>query len=600
MSYRVSAKALLLLALGVLPPARSEEEGPPSAEATPPAKALTDRDMPALARVVSALWREKPLPEKLPPRLEEPARAVYLSTRAKTRRRETLWRTAGTVLDALRSALDEARRSAGDAAAEVDTIEIVLAHSFVKRDPVAEHRKLAANIHRGVQGLELRFGDRVERYSPTYAISSNRGNARLLERFQEKHGLTDRRMREEVEHRTFEAEQLLVRLTDPPGAVLMERGNRLVRVEDVDLAKVRGFARLAIAWLAANVHPDGRMTYLYWPSAVGEAAGRNNMIRQWMATNALIQAAAHDKDRGEELESLAARNIDYNLSRYYRDEADLGVIEYAGKVKLGSVALAALALHDHPQRERWLREARALDRMVDHLWNPDGSFRTFYRPAGRDDNQNFYPGEALLLWASRYQREKDERLYYRFDTSFRYYREWHLDPRNRNPAFVPWHTQACYLFWKETRDAELEEFIFTMNDWLIENLQEREGDGIYRDTIGRFYHPSDRYGPPHASSTGVYLEGLADAFVLARTVGDAARRERYRRAIVLGLRSALQLQFADDVDMFYVAEEERPYVHGGVRTTVYDNQIRCDNVQHNLRAVLKILAAFRAEDFTLR
>ena len=49
----------------------------------------------------------------------------------------------------------------------------------------------------------------------------------------------------------------------------------------------------------------------------------------------------------------------------------------------------------------------------------------------------------------------------------------------------------------------------------------------------------------------------------------------------------MQLQFADDIDMFYVSKRDR--VFGGLRTTVYDNQIRCDNVQHTLMATLKIL-----------
>ncbi|MBI4703569.1 MAG: hypothetical protein HY744_20855, partial [Deltaproteobacteria bacterium] len=42
---------------------------------------------------------------------------------------------------------------------------------------------------------------------------------------------------------------------------------------------------------------------------------------------------------------------------------------------------------------------------------------------------------------------------------------------------------------------------------------------------------------------------------------------------------------------------KRERVRGGVRTTVWDNTIRVDNVQHNLLAVLKILHAFAPEDY---
>jgi hypothetical protein len=59
----------------------------------------------------------------------------------------------------------------------------------------------------------------------------------------------------------------------------------------------------------------------------------------------------------------------------------------------------------------------------------------------------------------------------------------------------------------------------------------------------------------------------------------------------------MQLQFVDDVDMFYVGARDR--VRGGLRTTVYDNQIRVDNVQHVLMAVQKVLDTFDDADYVI-
>jgi hypothetical protein len=59
----------------------------------------------------------------------------------------------------------------------------------------------------------------------------------------------------------------------------------------------------------------------------------------------------------------------------------------------------------------------------------------------------------------------------------------------------------------------------------------------------------------------------------------------------------MQLQFVDKVDMFYISPPMYRYVKGGIRTTVYNNEIRCDNVQHSLMAVLKILDTFEEDDF---
>ena len=134
-----------------------------------------------------------------------------------------------------------------------------------------------------------------------------------------------------------------------------------------------------------------------------------------------------------------------------------------------------------------------------------------------------------------------------------------------------------------------------MNDWLL-GVQQWD-DVPYEDCRGQFFDPSRPFGPPHASSTGVYMEGLVDAFQLARQVGDQTRAESYRIAILRALRSIAQLTFKDNVDMFYVSK--RHELRGGVRTAVYDNTVRVDNVQHNLMAIFKILPAFQPSDYQI-
>jgi hypothetical protein len=178
--------------------------------------------------------------------------------------------------------------------------------------------------------------------------------------------------------------------------------------------------------------------------------------------------------------------------------------------------------------------------------------------------------------------------------SFRYYRDWHRE--QRNPAFVPWHTMAYEKVWNLTGDAALRDFVFEMNDWLLE-MQQWE-DAPADDVAGRFYNP-DRpdYGPPHASSDGVYLEGLIASYRLAVGVEDDDRAESYRTAIARVTRNLMQLQFADEIDMYYVSQQDR--VRGGLRTTVYDNRIRVDNVQHGLMGVLDVLDAFAPADYRI-
>ena len=57
----------------------------------------------------------------------------------------------------------------------------------------------------------------------------------------------------------------------------------------------------------------------------------------------------------------------------------------------------------------------------------------------------------------------------------------------------------------------------------------------------------------------------------------------------------MQLTLLDDVDLYYVHQKDK--VLGGVRETVYDNEIRVDNIQHKLMGIFKILRAFVSDDY---
>jgi hypothetical protein len=387
------------------------------------------------------------------------------------------------------------------------------------------------------------------------------------------------------------------------------------------------------------------MTYTWLPTVSAEKPKDNNMIRQWMATNALIKIAERRDD--PQLWARIAKNIDYNLEHFYKQEGEFGTIEFQGKVKLGAVALAAMAIVNHPERARWQTQEHALRRTVNELWSEDGSFECFYKPrtsGNKNGNvQNFYPGETLLLWAQLYSESRDPELLRRFIASFRYYRAWHLDqsdPKRRRPAFIPWHTQADYILWEALRSPpadpveapeqpedetgevpvetapkltpegwavgttpeppiefapeELVGFVFEMNDWLIDKMEVWE-ESAFDDEKGRFYSRKQDYGSAHASSTGVYIEGMIDAYQIAKIVGDTAREARYRKALSRAIRSVMQIQFVDDVDMYYVTDRER--TKGGLRTTVIRNEIRVDNVQHVLMGVLKVVDRFAPTDF---
>ncbi|MBI1181743.1 MAG: hypothetical protein GC201_14420 [Alphaproteobacteria bacterium] len=559
-----------------------------------PGVVLNQFQIPVVAYLVNDLWRDgRARALKLPPRMSTPAQAVYVGLSSNGHILRETWVREGTVEDAVTAALTRFRSEMPAAdRARVDAIELFLGHSF---RPVAfddYDEQIAANHHRGIRGLEISYQDRTELHSPLELIRRNVSADRLVRDFAAANHLDRATLLRHGSFRIFDGEQILVELGSEPKGWLMERGNTYVDVHDIDQSKVRKAVRLATDWLANNVGLDGALPYGYRPSELKPLEGTNR-VRQWMASIALERATRLRLDQG--IWELAERNLAYNIDTTYRQEGPLGVIVgTANDVSLGSVALAAMAITESHVSSRYTEQRDGLDATISALHQDNGAFRTYLRPPSRDDNQNFYPGETLLYWAERYQNQPDPALLGRFMTSFRYYRDWHRE--HRSPAFIGWHTEADYLIWRQTRDPALRDFVFEMNDWLLP-LQQWAIPTEYRDLMGRFYAPNGHFGPPHASSTGIYLEGLVDAFRLARESGDAKRAEAYRIAILRGLRDVLQLQFVDDVDMFYIPRGFRPRVKGGIRTRGYDNVIRVDNVQHNLMAMLKVLAAFKPDDY---
>lgn len=575
-----------------------------SAEGLTPPELFQDEDMPALALYLSELWQGEE-PAALSPRLERrlnfAAQAIYLAPRSQGRRLGEFWALKGSTGEALAQVIAQAKESLGEEQLKaVDLLELNLCHSFKALDlNKPEHRGLLTDVHRGVLGLAIAYGsgqnEVEEQFAPTYIVAGNRSFARLIELFCERQQIKEAELKEHGRLNSFTAEQVLVYLKESPRACLLQRGSRYVPQEAVNQASLKEFINLGGGWLKSNVHSDGRLTYKYWPASAKESTA-NNMIRQQMATIALIRYGKAQES--EAILELAAKNLQYNLDHFYHEEGPFGLIEYEGQVKLGAVALAALAILEHPQRARWAQEEKALQKTILHLWQDNGAFTSFYRPAGDMRFQNFYPGEALLYLAKLYASEPNPALYERFMQSFAYYSAFHLKPENRNPAFVPWHTQAYYEMWQITANSELAAFIFTMNNWLIE-VQDYPEKPLYPDTLGRFYDSTRPFGPPHAATTGACLEGLADAYSLATALSDTKRAQSYRMVILRGLRSAMQLQFAEEEEMYYISPAMRPYVQGGLRTTVYNNEIRCDNVQHNVMAALKIYEQFTEKDYLL-
>ena len=252
---------------------------------------------------------------------------------------------------------------------------------------------------------------------------------------------------------------------------------------------------------------------------------------------------------------------------------------------MGAASIAGLAILAGPAADRDQRVLGMLLAAVRASTDEFQGFRTYFYPADRDPiGWEFFSGEALLFLTEATRLEIDgapdvEELL----VLYRRCRDrWH---ENRHVAFVSWHSQALASLYRLQPLAEIAEFVVELNDWL---LPLQRTDPAEPERVGEFGDPlRPHHGSPHASSTGVYLEGLADARDLARAIGDEDRTRRYTTAIDLGLRSLRQLQFRDWRCTWYLSRPDA--VLGALRSNLDNNQLRIDNCGHALAAAVKLL-----------
>ncbi|MDX1385984.1 MAG: hypothetical protein R3257_00235, partial [bacterium] len=387
---------------------------------------------------------------------------------------------------------------------------------------------------------------------------------------------------------TFETVDFLS-IPTPPYFRNIYRLAPLIPIQEVNRKELLVRLKLMRDWYLNNMEPSGKMTYLYRSNVDRKSRTHNNMIRQFMTTLALFRLGNYLQDPA--LLQAAEKNLEYNLNTFMKVEEDkkIAYIYFRKKAKLGAAAFALMSVLEsksHPQREKLI--SYFLNFIIG-LQQPNGSFKTFYLPVARNDNHNFYPGEAMLALMTLYETntKKYSHIPEVIRRAFGHYRKFF---RNKpNPAFVPWQTMALYRYYQLKKDPEVAKFILEMNDFLIEiQNTPKSVKTPEKDSMGRFFDPKKRqYGPPHASSTAIYSEGLVDAYRLAQDLKDSQRSQDYAYAIKWGLRSLLQLQYT--LDNTYYLPNKRATV-GALHTTVTNGNTRVDNTQHSTMAILNFFS----------
>lgn len=280
-------------------------------------------------------------------------------------------------------------------------------------------------------------------------------------------------------------------------------------------------------WFAKATNPQtGMLNYVYYPDSGAYSNKNDSHVRRLASTWAASELALF-LNRSD-IDSMIKKTLDIYLVGPRKNIAYNAFL-----------VMTLLNKKDYPNRQELMK---TLAGEILSRQNMDGSFET----SGID----YYPGEALLALMRLYNETNNEEYLAAVQKAFPFYRNYWR--QNNNTAFVPWHTQAYKLLYEKTGKKEVADFIFEMNDWLLA-----------RDGFSEKIH----------ISLAVHLEGISDAYVVAKQINDAIREQKYGASIKSATARILKLQL---------------FPYGGFMNSLENNSMRNDYTQHATLALKKV------------
>ncbi len=340
-------------------------------------------------------------------------------------------------------------------------------------------------------------------------------------------------------------------------------------------------ARYGGDYLVFNQYSNGKFRYLYDAEDDEYDDSDYNIVRHAGTCYALLDLYKETED--ERYLVAGVTGLDFLCSFTYMISWDKWAVDWGGKMKVGTVALAILGMVRY-----W--EATGNDNYNIYVENyanyivsqqrDDGAFAGIYR---EEKESNYYSGEAFFALALAYDMLGDRSYRRAMDKALEFY--WSVDYDYNDAAFTPWATSGCAKWFELTKQSKYLLLCFNMTDTQISRQSfEHEFDALGNDQYGYILGPT--------VNTAVYLEGIGDALRVAKLVYDSGRTTKYHNSLKAGIEWVLSLQFRSKSQL---ACPNRGYggFHNGF-TITHANHIRIDSVQHAISAILRVLREFNA------
>lgn len=529
----------------------------------------------------------------------------------------------------LSARLDDDQRADPTLALEieiVDTLEEVTPEGL---------NELIASTELGLHGLVL-TDTATEKSAagwPAVAQREHSGVAQWVKSLLKRARPPGARLPASVRVQRFTTTHLRLRIHDETASPEELRGGlRVVRQADVNRSQLAAAATQAAAWLVRHQLANGHYHYEYQPPPPAPAGANTNAgggqptTGSWAKSDSIVRQAgcawsvaslgtAFRGQEGEAPQALAQRFSASTLraisgltkTSLHRDGP--GGLHYLaspdGQARLGAIPLLLLALTDLrlPKYEPELQQRLTGTCLA--LQRADGSFGTSVRGFEMEGSERYFAGQIALALARRYFVDKRPRTDEAVQRAITHYRQaWNAadqsdgesddgasdDSSIKDLSFAAWMLQACESHVRHTpnRDskANAQAFAFEMADYVL--TQQHDTD-----------HPNPLWVGGYQGSPGIgtaaYTEGMLRAYVIATLAEDQERIDRYGRSVATALRFLLQLQIAPP-DLATIGADEHL---GAVRGSLRRRNLRCDNAQHFLSAMLRASVLFKDEELQL-
>jgi orotate phosphoribosyltransferase/AMMECR1 domain-containing protein len=477
---------------------------------------------------------------------------------------------------------DRFEREAKDEGGTVDLLSVAVSVSFLFAPLVVGYftpEEVTARVRQGEQTLMAYSGERVGLLLPFVASMQN------LDRVGFARAVLEKACIEGPPYNWCRFD-CATWLADSDGARQLVGGFPAYEPEASSLEiSLSRLATLHTDYLLRHAKDDGTLYLTYEPF--------QNRLREGIETARLAHAAWTLARAGHALgrddAACAARKIvDRLLGAVVEDESGCWIEpREGGAPSIAEISFLLLALLELPADDE---RRRAAPRLAATLWScidAHGRVTTHRPPSDSPEGyQDYAPGQLLLALAGAAVAGVTETDRVSLGRAFRYYR--HRFRYRRHFGQVSWLMQA-FARWSRARgdasqigghtsgttgDASFAEFVFEIGDWLLGYQQMKTG-GFIND------HQPDAPG----YTTALYLEGIAAAYKLADSHGDAARRARYLDSVARGFhfldRLVIQQRDARVLPNPMLAL-------GGLRQSVNRSEVRVDFVQHSLSAILEL------------